>query len=81
MPFDARLIAIMRSSGKYSVYSQFDGNVDQRKFRECTRVADISLNPGYRDFAGIFSREEIPKSGPTNRPWGSFRNSQQIQNL
>jgi hypothetical protein len=65
--FDARHIAIMRSFGEYSVYSQFDGSVDQRKFRECTRVADISWNPGYRDFAGIFSREEIPKFGP-NEP-------------
>jgi hypothetical protein len=59
MPFDARFVAIARSFGTYSVHSQFNGNLDQEKFRECERVANISLNPGYRDFAGIFSREEI----------------------
>jgi hypothetical protein len=64
MPFDARLVAIIRSFGKYSVHSQFDGNVDQTKFRQCARVAEFSLNQGYRDFAGIFSREEIAKFGP-----------------
>ena len=64
MPFDARLIAIVRSFGEYSVHSQFNGSVDQWKFRDCPRVANISLNPGYRDFAGIFSREEISKLNP-----------------
>jgi hypothetical protein len=59
MPFDARLIAIDRLLGKYSVHSQVDGDIDQQKFRQSARVADLSANPGYRDFVGIFSREEI----------------------
>jgi hypothetical protein len=59
MPFDAKLIAIGRSFGKYFVHAQFNGHVDQNKFRQSHRVAQLSSNPGYRDFAGIFSPNEI----------------------
>lgn len=67
MPFDTRLVAIRRSFGEYSVYSKFDGNVDQGKFRHSARVANLSPNTGYRDFAGIFSRQEIPGFGPDEK--------------
>jgi len=55
MPFDARFVAIGRSFGKYFVASQFDGHFDEKK----SRLANVSINPGFRDFAGIFSRDEF----------------------
>jgi hypothetical protein len=54
MPFDARLVAISRSFGKYSVASQFAGH-----FEKNPRLADVSTNPGFRDFAGVCSRDEF----------------------
>jgi hypothetical protein len=59
MPFDARFIAIERLFGRYSVHSQFNAYVDQTKFRRSSRVSNVSTNPGYRDFAGIFTRAEV----------------------
>ena len=64
MPFDARLVAIRRSFGEYSVYAKLDGGVDQGKFRQSARVANIAPNSGFRDFAGVFSRQEILEFGP-----------------
>ena len=61
MPFGARLIAIDRAFGKYSVHSQFDDFTDG-PLRGSDRIADVSTNPGYQDFAGILSREEIKKN-------------------
>jgi hypothetical protein len=55
MPFDARFVAISRLLGKYSLVSQFNGHFDKKN----PRLADVSTDPGFRDFAAVFSRDEF----------------------
>ena len=67
MAFDTRLVAIDRILGKYSVHSQFEGGVplDELGLRE--RLSDVSTDPGYRDFAGVFTRAELLRCCPNGR--------------
>src|SRR5262245_45880900 len=58
MAFATRLVAIERSLGKYSVHSQFEGGIPLDKLGPRERLSDLSTDPEYRDFAGVFTRAE-----------------------
>jgi hypothetical protein len=59
MAFATRLVSIERTLGKYSVHSQFDGGVPLDKLGPRERLSDVSTDPVYRDFAGVFTRAEL----------------------
>jgi hypothetical protein len=62
MPFDTRLVAIERWFGKYSVHSQFE-NAQLQELNSRKRLCDVSTNAGSRDFAGVFTRDQVIQSG------------------
>lgn len=60
MLMDTHLIAVIWRSGKYSIASQYQGNIDQKKLQTSGRMQLVPISlPAYRDFMGIFSRNEV----------------------
>lgn len=67
MAFATRLVSIERTLGKYSVHSQFDGGVPLDKLGPRERLSDVSTDPVYRDFAGVFTRAELLRCCPKGK--------------